>query len=170
MALAARRRWGALVIAATVGYETLVHVASTRADVPSLLVVPLAGLPHAAAYLFLLWLFGRTLRPGKEALITSVARRHYGGPVPPYLERYTRRLTAAWCIFFAAQLIVSAGLLTLASHETWSLFVNVLNLPLVAAMFAAEYLYRMVRLRGLPHATLTQSIVAFAKHMRLSDG
>lgn len=169
MALAARRRWGALVIAATLGYETLVHVAFTRADVQSLLIVPIAGLPHAAAYLFLLWLFGRTLRPGSEALITSVARSHYGS-FPPYLERYTRRLTAAWCIFFAAQLVTSAALLSLASHETWSLFVNVLNLPLVGAMFAAEYLYRVVRFRGLRHASLTQSIDAFAKHVRLSDG
>ena len=167
MALAARRLWGALVIAATLGYETLVHFAFTRADVQLLLVVPLAGLPHAAAYLFLLWLFGRTLLPGNEALITSVARRFYGS-LPSYLEGYTRRLTAAWCLFFAAQLVASAVLLAFASYEAWSLFVNVLNLPLVAAMFAGDYLCRVVRFRGLPHASIAQSIDAFAKHMRLS--
>ena len=167
MALAARRLWGALVIAATLGYETLVHFAFTRADVQLLLVVPLAGLPHAAAYSFLLWLFGRTLLPGNEALITSVARRFYGS-LPSYLEGYTRRLTAAWCLFFAAQLVASAVLLAFASYEAWSLFVNVLNLPLVAAMFAGDYLCRVVRFRGLPHASIAQSIDAFAKHMRLS--
>ena len=167
MALAARRLWGALVIAATLGYETLVHFAFTRADVQLLLVVPLAGLPHAGAYSFLLWLFGRTLLPGNEALITSVARRFYGS-LPSYLEGYTRRLTAAWCLFFAAQLVASAVLLAFASYEAWSLFVNVLNLPLVAAMFAGDYLCRVVRFRGLPHASIAQSIDAFAKHMRLS--
>lgn len=167
MALVARRLWGALVIAAALGYEALVHLAFMRPDAHLFVIVPLAGLPHAAAYLSLLWLFGRTLRPGKEALITSVARRFYGS-TPPYLESYTRGLTAAWCLFFAAQLLASAALLAFASYETWSLFVNVLNLPLVAAMFAADYLYRVIRFRGYPHASIAQSIDAFAKHLRLS--
>jgi uncharacterized membrane protein len=167
MALTARRRGGALLIAAALVYEALVHLAFTRPDAQLLWVVPLTGLPHAAAYLFLLWLFSRTLRPGEEALITSVARRFHG-PIPPWMESYTRRLTAAWCLFFAAQLLGSAGLLAFASFETWSLFVNVLNLPLVAGMFALDYLYRKLRFRGYPHASIAQSIDAFAKHRRLS--
>jgi uncharacterized membrane protein len=167
MAPGTRRLWGALVIAAAVSYEALVHLAFTRPDAQWLLIVPLAGLPHAAAYSFLLWLFGRTLRPGREALITSVARRFHGS-IPPFMAAYTRRLTAAWCSFFAAQLGVSTALFAFASFETWSMFVNVLNLPLLAAMFAGDYLYRVVRFRGYPHPSIAQSIDAFAEHLRLS--
>ena len=58
--------------------------------------------PHAAIYLALLALFGRTLRPGHEPLITRFARRVHG-TLPPQLAAYTRRLTIAWCVFFGAQ-------------------------------------------------------------------
>src|ERR1700682_5879338 len=57
------------------------------------------GVPHAAAYLFMLWLFGRTLVHGQEPLITRLARQ-VRGALPPYMETYTRRLTWAWCVFF----------------------------------------------------------------------
>jgi uncharacterized membrane protein len=165
MALVVRRVGGALVVAAALGYEALVHFASMRADAPPLVIVPLAGLPHAVAYAFLLWLFGRTLTPGKEALITSVARRFHGS-LPPYMESYTRRSTAAWCVFFAAQLFASALLLAFTSLDTWSLFVNVLNIPLILAMFAGDYLYRVLRFPGYSHASIAQSMQAFAKHVR----
>jgi uncharacterized membrane protein len=105
------------------------------------------GLPHAAAFLLLLWYFGRSLRGGREPVITRVARR-IRGTLSGRLERYTRRLTVAWCVFFAAQLAASAALLAFAPLETWSFFVNVLNVPLVAAMFAGDYAYRFIRLRG----------------------
>ena len=105
------------------------------------------GLPHAGAYAVLLWYFGRTLRAGQEPLITRLARR-IRGTLSPERELYTRRLTAAWCVFFAGQLVCSAGLLAFAPLETWSFFVNVLNVPLVAAMFAVDYACRFFRLRG----------------------
>ena len=79
-----------------------------------------------------------------------------------------RRLTTAWCVFFIAQLVVSALLLAFASLEAWSLFVNLLNLPLVAAMFVGDYLFRVLRYRRYPHASIAQSVEAFAKHLRVS--
>jgi|SRR6267378_553657 hypothetical protein len=167
MALAPGRLGGALLFAGALAYEALVHLASTGPDAQALLIVPLAGLPHAAAYSFLLWLFGRSLRRGDEALITRVARRFHG-PLPLYMEAYTRRLTAAWCIFFSAQLLGSALLLAFASLDIWSLFVNMLNIPLVAAMFGGDYLYRVLRYRGYPHVSIAQSVEAFAKHLRVS--
>src|SRR5205085_11340236 len=100
-------------------------------------------------------------------LITRVARRLHGS-LPPYMEAYTRRLTSAWCVFFIAQLVVSALLLAFSSLEAWSLFVNLLNLPLVAAMFVGDYLFRVLRYRRYPHASIAQSVEAFAKHLRVS--
>jgi len=156
-----------LIVALALGYEVLVHVAVGRTEHPLVLLVPLAGVPHAVIYASLLWFFGRTLRPGEEALITRVARRFHGS-LPPYMETYTRRLTTAWCVFFIAQLVVSALLLAFASLEAWSLFVNLLNLPLVAAMFVGDYLFRVLRYRRYPHVSIAQSVEAFAKHLRVS--
>jgi uncharacterized membrane protein len=123
----------------------------------------LYGLPHAAAYLFMLGVFGRTLLPGREAIITRIARHARGGTMPPVMERYTRNLTAAWCVFFAAQLAGSALLLAYASLETWSLFINVLSFPLVGLMFALDYLYRVIRYRHLPQSSIATAIQAYAK-------
>lgn len=126
------------------------------------------GVPHALAYIFLLWLFGRTLSDGREALITQLARGVHG-TLTPTMERYTRRLTVAWCMFFALQLMVSALLLAVAPLEGWSLFVNILNGPLVVSMFVGEYVYRLLRYPDHPRATIVQMVTAFTRHAVPSD-
>ncbi|MGC2517584.1 MAG: hypothetical protein WA373_00540 [Burkholderiales bacterium] len=127
------------------------------------------GVPHAAAYLFLLWLFGHTLLHGKEPLVTRLARRVHG-TLPPPMVVYTRRVTLAWCIFFGAQVTASALLFELSSIETWSLFINLLNFPLVALMFAGEYLYRVTHHRDYPQASIAMTIRAFAGDSSVSSG
>lgn len=119
------------------------------------------GVPHAAANGFLLWWFGRTLRDGAEPLITRVARRVHG-TLQPAIEAYTRQVTIAWCVFFAAQVTVSLALFLFAPLETWSLFVNVLNFPLVVLMFAGEYLARVVLHPDHPRASIASMLRAFA--------
>lgn len=122
----------------------------------------LYGAPHAAAYLALLWLFGRTLRRGRDPLVSRVARRVHGA-LAPELEAYTRSVTLAWCVFFAGQVTVSALLFAFAPLEAWSLFVNVLNVPLIALMFGSEYLYRMTHYPDHPRTTLPGMLRAFAR-------
>lgn len=68
---------------------------------------------HAVSPVMLGWLaffFGRTLRPGREALITRIARAS-DPALPADLQRYTRRLTALWCAWFvlAAALCLAFG-------------------------------------------------------------
>jgi uncharacterized membrane protein len=126
------------------------------------------GVPHALAYIFLLWLFGRTLTDEREALITRLARSVHG-TLNPTMERYTRHLTVAWCVFFTLQLMVSALLLVVAPLEVWSLFVNILNAPLVVSMFVGEYVYRLVRYPDHPQATIVQMVTAFTRHAVPSD-
>jgi uncharacterized membrane protein len=79
------------------------------------------------------------------------------------MESYTRRLTVLWCMFFAAQLTASALLLRFGSLESWSLFVNVLNFPLVALMFVGDYAYRVIRYRDLPQSSMANALKAYAK-------
>ena len=108
--------------------------------------------PHTLIYLALLATFGASLRPGRDALITALAYRMYE-TVPVDMARYTRRVTWAWCGFFAAQLLTSLGLFLFAPVAVWSFFVNVLNLPLVALMFVAEQICRPFLLRDAPRHT-----------------
>lgn len=94
-----------------------------------------AGLRYVAP-LVLLWLaffFGRTLRHGATPLIERIARR--GTPdLSQALCRYTRRLTAWWCVYFvtaaglaatvnagyaALSLAVSGGSVLLFVGERW---------------------------------------------------
>ena len=141
----------------------LAHLAVSE-DVAGPLQLALA-VPHAAIYCFLLWLFGRTLLRDSEPLITGVARRVHG-ELAPEIEAYTRRVTLAWCCFFAAQIIASVLLFALAPQEIWSLFVGVLNVPLIALMFAGEYLYRVMRYPDHPRASFASALRAFAKQAR----
>lgn len=119
-----------------------------------------SGIPHAAAYLFLLWYFGRTLAPGREPLISRFARSMHGA-LDPEMARFTRNVTIAWCLFYAAQLIASALLFGFAPLSAWSLFINVFNLPLVALMFVGQLVCRVIRFPGYPRLSLGQAIRAF---------
>ena len=166
MGLLARHVLKVLLLAALLAYQAVAYF-GIREQGHSTWAVVLTGVPHAVAYAVLLWAFARTLSGGQEALITRIARRVHGS-LPPLLERYTRRLTAVWCVFFAAQLITSFCLLAFNSVESWSLFVHVLNVPLLGTMFVGDYLYRVWRYRGYPQATIAQAIQAFVRHKPFS--
>lgn len=100
-----------------------------------------AGASHALLYVSLLAVFAATLLPGRTPLITLIAQRlnprFHAGMLP-----YTRRVTVAWCLFFAGQLVVSLLLFCFAPARWWSLFINGLNVPLVVLMFLGEYAIR----------------------------
>jgi uncharacterized membrane protein len=168
---AVSRLWIALGALACVAYSWLVHVFMTNADTPELAtaLALLNGLPHAVANALLLWMFGRTLKSGREPLITGFARRVHG-TLSPELESYTRGVTRAWCIFFGAEIAISAVLLAAAPLEAWSLFVNTLTLPLVVAMFVAEYALRIARFPGLAHASIWKGVQMFVERDRPGSG
>jgi uncharacterized membrane protein len=112
---------------------------------------------HWAIYTALLLTFALTLRPGHDPLICALTRRLHGA-IPDDLALYTRRVTIAWACFFAAQLGISIFLFIFAPLVVWSFFVNILDLPLVAAMFGAEYMVRQQCLRNPPRHSLAMVI------------
>jgi uncharacterized membrane protein len=128
----------------------------------------LGGLCHAAAYTGLLVLFALSLRPGHEPMVTRFARR-IRATMPAEVARYTRHVTIAWCVLFAAQLGISAMLLAGAPAAVWSAFVNFWSLPLVVAMFLAEFGCRLVRFRH-EHRTGLFATLAGLRHARGSPG
>jgi len=147
-----RLRWPVLAVA--IGAGIWLSMRPGNAPVTLLAV-------HVSVYLGLLWLFARTLRQGREPLVTRLARRIRGGALPLEVLSYTRRVTQAWCIFFACMAAASIALFVFAPLPAWSLFANLLNLPLVAMMFLAEYCVRITRLRHLHHFPITAAARAF---------
>ena len=109
--------------------------------------------PYVTVYLVLLWTFARTLRPGRQPLVTRLAT-HVHGEIPPEMLSYTRRVTWAWCVFFAAMTIASMLLFVFEPIPVWSLFNSLLNLPLVAAMYLGEYAWRLWRFPDFSHASI----------------
>ncbi|MBL4648011.1 MAG: hypothetical protein JKY13_03535 [Gammaproteobacteria bacterium] len=101
-------------------------------------------LPPIAISTMLLWAFGRTLLPGKEAFITQFMKLMVKKPKIEYLS-FTHKLTIVWTIFFFLMLIETILLALFASQETWSLFCNLLNYIFIAAIFVIEWIYRYLK-------------------------
>ncbi len=120
------------------------------------------GFSSATLNLFLLWLFGRTLLPGKEPLISQISR-HINGQLLPEVAEYTRYVTVAWCIFFGFQIVASLALYTFAPIAVWSFFINVLNLPLLILMFVGEKAFRTVRFPHHPKTSIMKAIEVYSK-------
>lgn len=127
--------------------------------------VAASAVPHAIAYLSLLTVFGASLAPGRTPVITVFAEKSRG-PLPPHLLRYTRRVTWAWCLFCAGQLLTSLLLLCFASAQLWSEFVNLCNVPSLVAMFGIEFAWRKWRY-GSAHERLTDGF-RMAREVQLS--
>lgn len=90
--------------------------------------------------------FGRTLTGGRQPMVTKVAAMVHD-EMSPEMIRYTRQVTTAWTLFFITCALVSAGLFFFAPIEAWSVFANILSLPLIGLMFLVE---NEVRKRTLP--------------------
>jgi uncharacterized membrane protein len=110
-----------------------------------------SAIPHAIAYISVLTVFATSLAPGHKPIVTIFAERSRG-ELPPSVALYTRRVT--WCVFCAGQLLGSLGLLLFAPAQVWSTFVNVLNLPLLVAMFCGEFAWRKWRHGAWPRERL----------------
>jgi uncharacterized membrane protein len=131
---------------------------------------PAHGLDVSAVYLLqylalqvaLGTLFARTLRPGREPLVTRLARAVHG-ELPNPIVRYTRAVTLAWTLFFAAMGLSALLLYLWAPRAVWSAFVNLTTLPAVAGMFAAEYVVRRVRFPWFRHVSILAGVTAFQR-------
>ena len=93
--------------------------------------------------------FGMSLRRHRVALCTRLADEVHG-PLSAAEVLYTRRVTAAWALFFVAIAAVTLGLYFCTPLRIWSMFANFYVWPLIGLMFAAEY---AVRRRLLPQGS-----------------
>ena len=101
--------------------------------------------------------FGQSLLGRRPALCTQLADKLHGALTAQEV-RYTRRVTAAWALFFV--LITAATLILYAffSLAVWSLFANFCVLPLIGLMFAGEYAIRRRALPQLPRRGILAAV------------
>ena len=111
----------------------------------------LAFLPPILIYVFVCWVFARTLLPGREPLVTRIARLVRDGELPEPLVEHTRRVTWLWAVVPAVMAAISLALARFAEPATWSLFTNVVSYLVLGALFLLEYLYRLLRYPAIRH-------------------
>ncbi len=127
-----------------------------------LLLVPFAFIALVS------WWFARSLRPGRVPLISKIVaalEKTGADELTPELQRYTRRLTAAWALLLAvigvsnltlAMIATPAGLLAqlgvqppvTVTQAQWSWFANFLDYGIMGGFMLVEYLYRKRRFPG----------------------
>jgi uncharacterized membrane protein len=105
------------------------------------LTLYLLYVPPIVIPLTLLIVFGRTLLPGREPLITAIGEAARG-PLSAAMRRYTKMLTQLWCCVFLIMMVWSAILPWLQQPGLWSWFTNVINYGFVGALFGGEFLLR----------------------------
>jgi uncharacterized membrane protein len=119
----------------------------------------LLTLPPSVLNAWLAWIFGATLRAGREPMIAVFARIEQaqlsgrpGAALPPELAAYTRLLTKIWCGLFIVMALVSALLAGAGMLTLWALFTGLISYLLMAALFLGEYVFRLIRFAHYPHA------------------
>lgn len=101
----------------------------------------LTYIPPVIIPLSLLIIFGKTLLPGKEALITAIGEASRG-PLSLAMRRYTYGLTAAWCALFITMAALPTLFLLTDKQALWFWFTNVFNYLIVGFLFIGEFYLR----------------------------
>lgn len=117
-------------------------------------------LQHAGTYALLCLAFGKTLLRGGTPMISRFASIVHGS-LTPALARYTRAATWSWTFYFGATAGLSLLLFWLAPVPVWSTFSNLLGMPLLGLMFAAEYAARCYTLPASDRAGPLAAIRAY---------
>lgn len=161
--LAQRRPWAWLALPLCA--IAMVWLAGSRYAQLPLLLAPAAFIALVA------WVFGRSLRAGRTALISKIVLALEGetaATLDPELLHYTRRLTAAWAWALALLAAVNLALALIAvpdgvlaqfdvhapvtvTQAQWSWFANIFNYGIIAGFFVVEFAIRKRRFPGRDH-------------------
>ena len=116
---------------------------------------------HVAINVLLAVVFGVTLRPGRESLITTLARRVHGS-LTPEMVGYSRKVTIAWTVCFAAMAVLSLAVFASAPFATWTAFAALATPLAMLGLFIGEFLLRYRLHPEFERATLAQAVRAYA--------
>lgn len=113
----------------------------------------------------LLFVFARSLRAGQVPLCSHWADALHG-PLSAAELRYTRSVTQAWCVFFAAMALTGVLLFFAAPRSLWSAFNNLCTFPLLGLMFVGEYAVRHVALPSTRRGGIVAIVRLYAASRR----
>ncbi|HMW18094.1 MAG TPA: hypothetical protein PKN13_11315 [Accumulibacter sp.] len=121
---------------------------------------------HLGIHLALGVLFGRSLFGNADSLVTHMARLAHHGVLSTEQLRYTRLVTLAWTAYFFTIAGVSTALYLLAPAASWSFFANVLGMPLLFLMCAAEFVVRQFALPPADRTSMADTVRAYRTAVR----
>ena len=101
---------------------------------------------RSALFMLLAFTFGLTLRSGHIPFVSQIAEVVHG-PLNARLARYTRQVTVAWTLFFAALAVLLFLIFFILGQHVWVLISGTASMALIALMFIVEY---TVRCRQIP--------------------
>jgi uncharacterized membrane protein len=152
---AAAVKWFATLVSVTAIAVALRYLAQISAHAHWVYLLQHIGTNAALGGVFAFSLTGK-----RVAIVTRMALIVHGS-LPSAMERYTRQVTVAWVVFFAAICTVSLALFFTSTLVIWSFFVNILSLPLLALMFLIEYRVRLALHPTFEHVSILAGIKAF---------
>ena len=121
---------------------------------------------HAGSHALLGIWFGGSLvaarRGTGQPVITRLATRLHGS-LPATLVRYTARVTGLWTAYFVLMTLASCALFAFGPLQAWSVLANLLTLPLIVAIFVAEYLVRLRLHPDFEHVSILEGVRAFMR-------
>jgi len=117
---------------------------------------------HVVIHSALAVVFALTLRPGHEPLVTALARRVHDG-LTPDMERYSRKVTIAWALYFVLMAAASLALFAFAPFDAWAVFANLVTPVAMVLLFVGEYLLRYRLHPEFERATLADAMNAYAR-------
>lgn len=124
-------------------------------------------LQHAGSHAVLGIWFGHSLIAARngtgQALISRLATRVHGRPLPAPILRYAAQVTAVWTTYFVLMALASCALYAFGSLQAWSTLANLVTLPLVIALFVIEYAVRLRRHPDFEHVSILDGVRAFMK-------
>ncbi len=132
----------------------------------------LVFLPPLAAFAFMAFFFGRTLRTGSEPLINRIARKEHPD-LPEDMARHARWLTVLWTACFVAMFVVALALAPWLTLEAWSRSVQLMGYVVPGALFVGEYADRHRRFAHRAHgsfAILVANVLAVIRESAIDAG
>jgi uncharacterized membrane protein len=132
----------------------------------------LVFIPPLAAFAFMAYFFGRTLRPGSEPLINRIARKEHPD-LPDDMARHARWLTGVWATCFVFMFLVALVLAPVLTFESWSRWVQLMGYAMPGALFLGEYVYRHRRFAHRSHGPLpllVANVMAVIRESAMESG
>lgn len=149
----ARRGLNAVIVAVV-----FLAVAGIVAAVPAPDMHTVLIAPPFLGYLLTSAVFGYSLLPGRDPLITRLCRLMRRGALPDGLEDYARMLTWAWAFLPAFLAMAALGIYGAFGVTAWSWASNVVNPALLVTFYVGEHIYRGLYLPHLGTPSILETV------------